>query len=65
MEINENGFVVHLQCMLCDLGQITCNANRVTLLQLSRHCMYTLRIDQVALSVVEERTPALSENSLF
>lgn len=53
MEINENDFVVHLQCMFCDLGEITCNANHLTLLQLSRHCMHTLRVDQVAFSVVK------------
>lgn len=51
--------------MLCDLGQITCSANHVTLLQLSRHCMHTLRVDQVAFYSQRKNTGSLREQFIL
>lgn len=60
MEIKENGFVLYQWHTFCDLGQITFNGINFLWGQLPRCCAYTL--NHVALSVIDERTQAFSED---
>lgn len=47
--------------IFCDLGQITLNGIHFLWVQFPRSCACTLRLGQIALSVVDERAQAPAE----